>query len=116
MKTKNLTQTLTEDIAILQARQSYELQLLKEQFHYTYDSLKPINLIKNVFKDVTASPVIKGTVVNNLIGLAAGFLSRKLLLGSNHGPVRNILGGVLQFVVTNFITKKPDTFATKQLN
>ena len=116
MKTKNLTQTLTEDIAILKARQTYELQLLKEQFHHTYDNLKPINLIKNVFKDVTSSPVIKGNIINNVIGLAAGFLSRKVLLGTNHGPVRNILGGVLQFVVTNFITKKPDTFATKQLN
>ena len=116
MTTKNLTETLDENIAMLEARQSYELKLLKDQFHYTYNSLKPINLIKNALSDVTSSPIIKGTLVNNVIGLAAGYLSKKVLMGANQSPVKSILGGLLQFVITNFVTKKSGQFTSNQLN
>lgn len=47
MKKKNETDTLNQTIISLQNKQAQELKSLKEQFHLTYESLKPINLIKN---------------------------------------------------------------------
>ena len=43
------------NIAILQleSKQAEEEKLLKEQFQHTYESIKPINIIKNIFKETT---------------------------------------------------------------
>lgn len=114
MKELNETDTLNETIALLEYKQAQELIILKEQFQFTYESLKPINLIKNAFSEMTNSPDIKGNILNNVIGLSTGYLSKRILLGSTHNPIKRILGSVLQFVVANVVTKKSDSFTSKE--
>ena len=114
MKPLNETDTLNETIALLRYKQAQELMILQEQFQLTYDSLKPVNLIKNVLSDITHSPDIKGNILNNVIGLTTGYLSKRILLGSSHNPIKRILGSVLQFVVAKVVTKKSDSFTSKE--
>jgi len=114
MKELNETDTLNETIALLEYKQDRELMILKEQFQLTYESLKPVNLIKNAFSEITHSPDIKGNIINNVIGLSTGYLSKRILLGSSHNPIKRILGSVLQFVVANVVTKKSDSFTSKE--
>jgi len=114
MKQINETDTLNETIVLLKYKQAQELIILQEQFQLTYDSLKPINLIKNAFSEMTHSPDIKGNLINNVIGLSTGYLSKRILLGSTHNPIKRILGSVLQYVVANVVTKKSDTFTSKE--
>ena len=114
MKELNETDTLNETIALLEYKQDRELMILKEQFQLTYESLKPLNLIKNAFSEMTNSPDIKGNILNNVIGLSTGYLSKRILLGSTHNPIKRILGSVLQFVVANVVTKKTDSFTSKE--
>jgi hypothetical protein len=109
MKKKNETDALNERIVLLQNKQALELKLLKEQFHLTYESLKPINLFKSTVDEVVSSPDIKDNMLNNVIGLAVGYLSRKVLLRASHNPIKNILGTVLQFAVANVVSKHSDT-------
>ncbi len=113
MKQYNATDTLNETIALLEYKKAKELIVLKEQFQLTYESLKPINLIKNTFSEMTNSSDIKGNLLNNVIGLSTGYLSRKVLLGSSHNPIKRILGSIFQFVVTNVVTKNSDSFKSK---
>ena len=47
MKNNNETEALNQAIIKLNHKRVYELQLLKEQFQIAYESLKPINIIKN---------------------------------------------------------------------
>jgi hypothetical protein len=108
MKKSNETDALNETIALLEYRQKQELRILKEQFEVTYDSLKPLNIIKNAFNDMTTSSELKGNLINNVIGMSTGYLTKKLLLGSSHNPFKRILGNVLQFVITNVVTKHTD--------
>lgn len=109
MKMKNETDALNETIVLLQNKRAEELKLLKEQFHLTYESLKPINLIKSTFHEVTASPEIKNNILNNAIGLTTGYLSRKVLVGASHNPIKKIFGILLQFAIANVVSKHTDT-------
>lgn len=109
MKKANATDTLNQTIALLENRQKQELKILKEQFEITYESLKPVNLIKGAFKEMSTASDLKGNIINNVIGMSTGYITKKLLLGSSHNPVRRILGTVLQFVITNVVTKHTDS-------
>lgn len=108
MRTKNETNSLNELIITMEKKRANELELLKEQFQVTYESLKPLNLIKSIFHDVTDSPEIKSNLVNNVIGLCTGFLSKKLLTGSSQNPIKKVLGTLIKFGITNLVSKHYD--------
>lgn len=107
MKKKNETDILNERIVLLETKRALESTLLKEQFHLTYESLKPINLIKSTFNEVTASPELKNNLLNNAIGLTTGYLSKKVFVRTSNNPIKKIIGALLQFAVTNVVSKHP---------
>ena len=109
MKKINQTEVLKETILLMKMKQAEELVQLKDQYHYTIESLKPLNLIKNAFGLIATSPEIKGNILSNLVGMTTGYLTKKVLLGSTHNPIKRILGTVLQFVITNVATKHSET-------
>jgi len=53
MKKSSKAKALEEAINRLQIKRSHELALLRDQFHLTYESLKPHNLLKHTFKEVS---------------------------------------------------------------
>jgi len=106
MKKISLKSVLHEKILIVENQQKQDLLELRKQFHVTYESLKPINLIKNTFQEVTSSSDIKNNLLNNAIGIATGFITKKVLVGASHNPIKRILGTVLEFVIANVVTKK----------
>jgi hypothetical protein len=105
MKKIHQTKILKETIILMKMKQAEELVQLKDQYQYTIESLKPLNLIKNAFGLMTTSPEIKGNILNNIVGMTTGYLTKKVLLGSTHNPIKRILGTMLQFVITNLVTK-----------
>lgn len=109
MKKQSPTEALNERIRLLQMKKDRELIVLKEQAHLAYESLRPINLIKNMFHEVASTPDLKNGIVSNVIGLATGFLSRKVLIGGSHNPIKRIVGALLQFGIANVVSKHADT-------
>lgn len=109
MKKQNQSELLNESIRLLEDDQAAELKLLRQQFHTAYESLKPVNLIKSTWYDITTAPDIKKNILNNLIGVTTGYLSRKVLVGASHNPLKKILGTVLQFVVGNVVARHNGT-------
>ncbi|MFV8361073.1 hypothetical protein [Flavobacterium sp. LS1P3] len=105
MKKIHQTEILKETIILMKMKQAEELVQLKDQYQYTIESLKPLNLIKNAFGLMATSPEIKGNILNNIVGMTTGYLTKKVLLGSTHNPIKRILGTMLQFVITNLVTK-----------
>lgn len=87
-------------------KQADELVQLKHQYYWTLKSLKPLNLIKKAFGVAATSPEIKGNILSNILGMTTGYLTKKVLLGSTHNPIKRILSTILQFAITNIITKK----------
>lgn len=108
MKQKNETYELNEAIFLLENKRADELILLKEQLHLVHETLKPINIIKRTFHEVTTSPEIKNNFINNTIGLVTGYLTKKVIFGGSHNPLKKLFGAFLQFAVTNIISKHSD--------
>jgi len=96
---------LKASILLLELQQAREEVLLKEQFKITFESLQPANLIKNTFRDLTEAPDFKGNLLNTGLSMAAGYLSKKIVVGETHNPIKQILGSLLQVGITSLVSK-----------
>lgn len=89
----------------LENQQAREWILLKKQSHVAFESLKPLNIIKNTFKEALASPGLKGNVLKVAVGLTAGIVAKNLFVWKSQSPVRNLLGSVVEMVVAGKIAR-----------
>ncbi len=87
----------------IQAQQVLEL---KRSAVDIVESLTPANIIKSALKNVAQSPDIRTSVINTAIGIGAGFLGNKLIVGKSSNIFKRIIGSTLQFGIANFIRKK----------
>jgi hypothetical protein len=109
MKNKSSTAELKIAIQQLKEKQTNSLQSLIKQFHLTYESLKPVNLLKSTISEVVSSPILLDNILLTSVGLATGYLSKKLVVGKSDNKFRKIFGSVLQFGVTKLVNKNPET-------
>ena len=100
---------LKNAIQLLEAEQAVKGQLLKEQFYLTYESLKPVNLLKSTLNDIASSPYLIDNILGTAMGLATGYLSKKIFIGASGNIFRKLFGSILQFGVTNVVAQHPDT-------
>ncbi len=108
MQNINSVAGLKNAIQLLEVEQAINGQLLKEQFYLTYESLKPVNLLKGTLKDITSSPYLIENILGTAIGLATGYLSKKIVVGASGNIIRKLFGSVLQLGVTNAVAQHPD--------
>ncbi len=103
-------------IMFLEVRQINEGKLLKEQFKITYESLKPVNLLKHTISNLATAPDFKGDLLSAAISLASGYLSKKIVIGSSHNPLKQLLGNLLQMGVTGLVSKNTDGIKSLAMN
>jgi len=99
---------LKNAIQLLEVKQSAEEQLLKEQLIVVYESLKPINLLRNTLKKVFSTPDLIENISGSAIGAAGGLLLKKLFIGKSGNIFRKLIGSVLQMSATNIVAKNSD--------
>jgi hypothetical protein len=99
---------LKNAIQVLEDEQAIKEKVLKEQFYLTYESLKPVNLLRSTLKDLVSSPSLIDDLIGAIIGLSSGFLSKKIIVGASGNIIRKLLGTFLQFGVTNVVAQHPD--------
>ena len=100
---------LKNAIQLLEAEHTVKGELLREQFNLTYESFRPVNLLKNALKDISSSPYLVDDFLGTSIGLASGFLSKKLFIGTSGNVFRKLMGSLLQFGVTNIVSHHPES-------
>ena len=105
---KNLKE-LKEEIAFLQSQQAQDFLALKVEAKKAYTSLKPVNFLNDTLKDLSSSPEFKGNLMNSTIGIGAGFITKKLVLGATHNPIKQFLGTLLQIGVTSLVSRNGDS-------
>jgi hypothetical protein len=98
---------LKNAIQLLEAEQADKGKLLKEQFFATYESFKPAKLLGNTLKEMIASPYLIENVIDTTIGIATGYLSKKIVVGVSSNIIRRLLGSALQLGVTSLVSKHP---------
>jgi hypothetical protein len=106
---QNITSSkeLKEAIQLLEVEQAANGQLFKEEFLITLESLKPIKLIEGTLKEIISSPYVTNNFLGTGIGLAAGYLSKKIIVGGSGNILRKLFGSFLQLGVTNLISQHP---------
>ena len=108
MAKQNAVLALKESIRRLEIRQEEEGKILKEQFKITYESLRPVNLIKSSLRELANSLDIKNSIFETIVSIVSGYVSQKFIVNSKSSPLKKILGVLLQFGVTNFVSKKSE--------
>jgi len=100
---------LKNAIHLLEEERAVKEQMMKEQFFLTYESFKPAKLLGSTLKEMIASPYFVENVIDTGIGLATGYLSRKIVVGASSNIIRRFLGYAMQAGITNFVSKHPGT-------
>jgi hypothetical protein len=109
MAKQDAIDSLKESIQVLEIRQAEEGKILKEQFKITYESLKPVNLVKNTLKELTSSAEIKNNLFETIVSVISGYLTKKLMVSPQSNSFIKILGAIMQFGVTSFVAKNAET-------
>ncbi|HET6245085.1 MAG: hypothetical protein H0V01_10485 [Bacteroidetes bacterium] len=100
---------LKNAIEQLEYKQAQEWPLLKEEFLNTFEKMKPLNVLKSTFKEFTTLPDFKEDIMGATMGITAGYLSKSLVVGESHNPLKKLLGSLLQLGVSNAVSKNSDT-------
>jgi hypothetical protein len=101
------SETLKEAIAVLELQRKEQLVQLTANLHIVMESLRPGSLLKNALHEVSTPLELNKNFVDTSIGLTAGYLSEKLLIGKTSNPIKMLLGTALKFAVTNVVTRNP---------
>jgi hypothetical protein len=95
---------LKKAIFALQQRQIEEEKLFRKQLLITYESLKPINVLRNVIHELTTPSELKDGLIQTSASLIAGYLSRKIVVRSSNNPLLRFAGILVEYGVTNFVS------------
>ena len=105
-------QELSRAIAELEIIAANQKKEIKEGYAILSENLKPANLIKSGVQSVLSGNH-KEELKNILIGMATGFISRKLFLRKSHGFVGKTVGNVFQWGMTGLVSKNADLIKEK---
>jgi hypothetical protein len=101
----NAVDSLRESIRLLEIRQAEEGKIFKEQLLITYESLKPVNLIKSTIRDVSSSVEIRSGLLETILSILSGYFTQKMIVRPGSNVLMKILGTILQFGVAGFVSK-----------
>ena len=116
----NNSNSLKAAILQLEQKQFIQKEALVQQFNETYESFKPVNLIKNEFKKITgaigAPSDTKNTILKTALGLGVGFLTKKLFfIGGTGGIIKKLFGTVVELGVAKLVAGNADKIVEKGL-
>ena len=102
---KDQNQLLDDSILALKIRQQQSLEEVKYQLEVCVDSFKPSKIINNTLHDLKESFEFKNNIFESILSLGGGYLSKKLIEGKSNSMFKRIMGTVIQFGVTRFLSK-----------
>ncbi|MBF03612.1 MAG: hypothetical protein CMP76_09980 [Flavobacterium sp.] len=114
MKRIDENQILDEKIRLLEIKRNHDFEILRNQFNETLDSLKPVNIVKETIADFKKSKEIKSSLLETTLGIAGGYLTRKMMIGKSAGTLKKITATIVQYLVSNFITNKAEQITSKE--
>lgn len=100
------TTTITElkaSISLLELEHAQKMQVLKNKFHETIHDLRKGNLLKNAISDFVSSSILKKSVMGPSLGVAAGYISKIIVVGKSSNKLKLLMGSVVQYGVTSLV-------------
>jgi len=108
--------SLQEAILRLEQRRREQEQDLSAHFKHTYQSLQPMNILRNTFQGVTSSSGVRGNLLRAGLGLGAGLLTKRLFFGGSGSVIKKLLGTAVEVGVTKAVTNKTGNIISDGLN
>lgn len=108
MKPLYTSDQLRLDILALEARSLRQEEELKTTASALITSLKPANLIRSTFNSTFRTPGAGKNILKGALGLAAGFLSKKLFVMGSSNIVKKALGTVVELGVAKVVSRNAD--------
>ena len=99
---------LKQLILVKETEHFVEGKLLKDHLHNAYESLKPINIMKNTFKEIISDSDLKKNIVDAALGFTTGFVAKKIFTGNSHNPLTKLAGNILEMVIASKVAKNAE--------
>lgn len=93
----------------LEVEQAEKEKLLRDQLFMTYESLRPVNVLRRIFRDIFSSRGLGEDLTGTSFGMATGFLIKILFIGSSGSIFKKLMGSVLQYGLSNFVSRNSET-------
>lgn len=110
MKTYNSSSELKTAIQLLEEEQEKNAQLLRKEFGHTSEEITNGGLVKNTLKGIVNSTNLSEAIIGPSIGLVAGYLTKKIIVGKSDNKLRLLIGSVVQYGVKNFFIANSHIF------
>jgi len=95
---------LKDAIQKLESDKVVHLFLLRQEFEHAYESITPLNLIRDNMEDSPAHS-LGNNLISTSVGLATGYLIKKWIVGKSGNPIRTILGSAAQVGVIKLVSQ-----------
>jgi hypothetical protein len=105
MRTITSTADLKKAIQVLETEHAANGKLLKAQLYTTYDTFKPVNLLRSTLQEITSSPNLIDNILGASLGLATGLVSNLVFKGLAGPGLRRVISPVLQSGVSHFVSQ-----------
>ena len=99
---------LHQTIETLETRRIALESDIKNDFQKIQEELKPSRIIKNTFRELRGSSDISKGILQFAIALAAGYFSKRLLVGKSAGMLKKVMGTALQYGMMALVARKAD--------
>lgn len=99
---------LRDAIQVLEVEQASKRQLLKEQLSVVYESLMPVNILRNTLKKFFGKSDLIDNLSGSAMGAASGLLMKKIFIGKSGNAFKKLMGSFLQMGISNIVTQNSD--------
>jgi hypothetical protein len=107
METIQSRHELLAMIRVLEKKERYHEEAIKESVEQVLQNLQPAHLVKNTFRGIfSKKPEVRSGLVTIAAGATVGFLVRKLLGVSPLGKGGHLIYDIIQQGVSGFLTHK----------
>jgi hypothetical protein len=99
---------LKDAIKALEVEQIEKGKVLKEQLVLTYESLKPVNILRNSLVELISGSHLIEDISGTSIGMAVGYLIKKFFIKESSSKIKKILASVFQLGISKLIAQKAE--------
>ena len=107
---QNLTTVagLRDAIRLLEVEQASKGQQLKEQLSVVYESLMPVNILRNTLNKFFGKSDMIDDLSGSAMGAARGLLVKKIFIGKSGNAFKKLMGSLLQIGISNIVNQNSD--------
>lgn len=90
----------------LETKTQRQEEAIKNNAKSTIKGIKPLNLLRMGISKASTTPDIRSSAITTFIGLAAGFVSRRFVVGKSKNIFKRTIGAAIQAGITRFLFKR----------